>query len=740
MSNRARGIRLITALMMIACLICSAATAFAAADPVRVSSLSEPQSVISEQEVNITIKVYNSSQEDLTGDITLYDPVGAPIETYTGLKGENSVTYTGTWNVTKEQISKGKINYYIRYTVETENGPTENTRTIPVTIQTEAAAPQLTATYSVTPTSAKEGQEVTLSYTLSNTGNVELRNIVIANEGVTKEEVTAVSLSVGEKVTLTDTFTMGKKELVSKPQITYTAAGSKKSLTISDMAKKTITVAEDGLEAVIKAENTASIYPGEEITFELAMKNSGNTPYTGLEVFLPDGTAVASGVELAPGASFDETFTLSFTKDTAVSVSVSGSDGSGNPVGVVSNEIAVTTQDISRALILDVEAYVEDTVIHSEPAVVRFAVVVKNTGETDATTLTVKQNGTTVATIPSLPSGESRTLVFDLQTSIAGKFRFDVSGKDADGNAKTYESNILEVMYVAPTPAPTKVPPTPTPKPTATPVPTPTPVPSIGEIIAEKVNPTVLYTIAGVLGALLVIILTASGVQSAKRKKRMAGALDTIELSPDTRNHKGVARRKKAQKKPEKKPVKEEEKPIVPAEDLESEAAKADLASATPARDALRADREEGRRRRASVQVTNDETLRVAPVDERPDFVPQGKVDDSQTRIFGRLADQEALAEAVKEAAPAAEEKPQEPENAEPSAQQGDTIRFDRAAIDEVKRREEEAAKAPKGKKRSDIKPMKKKKKGFGFGKKKDEDDLIDADEDFVDGEDDFFE
>ena len=136
--------------------------------------------------------------------------------------------------------------------------------------------------------------------------------------------------------------------------------------------------------------------------------------------------------------------------------------------------------------------------------------------------------------------------------------------------------------------------------------------------------------------------------------------------------------------------------------------------------------------------MTSDETLRVVPVDERPEFVPQGKVDDSQTRIFGRLADEAAQEAQQSEQAPAEPAKADVPAAGE-AEQQGDTIRFDRAAIDEVKRREEEAGKAAKGKKRSDIKPMKKKKKGFGFGKKK-EDDLIEADEDFADGEDDFFE
>ena len=733
MDNRARGYRLIMALLLTVCMLGGAAGALAAADPIRVSSLSEPQSVISEQEVDITIKVYNSSQEDVESDVILYNPLGNPVETYKGLKGENSVTYTGKWNVTKDEIEAGKIKFYIKYMVETEDGPKENLRTVPVTIQTEAAVPQLTATYSVSPTAAREGQTVTLSYTLSNTGNVELRNIVIENDGVTKKDVTAASLSVGEKITLEDTVVMGKEEMISKPQITYQAAGSSKKLTISDMARKTITVAEDGLEVEIKAEEIKNVYPGEEIEFKLAMKNSGNTAYTDLSVQLSDGTAVADGVELAPGASYSNTFTMSFTEGKTVSVNVSGRDDAGNPVSMSSNELSVTTQSLSRALILDVTAGVQETVIHSEPAVLRFAVQVKNTGETDATTLTVRQNKTTVATIPSLPSGESRTLVFDLETSIAGQFRFDVSGKDAAGVEKTYSSNVLQVTYVAPTPAPTSTPaPTAVP-PTPTPVPTATPVPSLGEIIASKVNPVVLYTVAGVLGALLAIVLGVSAVQNAKYKKRMAGAIDTIELSPDVRNHRGVDRKKHAARKTadkQAKPVKSGEQPIVPAQELESDQP-APAETVSPARDALRqAKAEETRRRRAPVQVPTDKTLRVAPVEERPEFVAQGKVDDSQTRIFGKLPTDE---EAKKESGEAKAEP--EAEAVKDPAVQGDTVRLDRQTINEVNRREE----AARGKKRSEIKPMKKKRGLFGKRKAED-DDLIDGDDDLDGGEDDFFE
>lgn len=730
--------------MMVAVLLGCAAAASADADPIRVSSLSEPQSVISEQDVDITIKIYNSSQTDMQGTITLYDSNGAPVESYEGLKGENSVTYTGKWHVTADQIKEGKIKFFINYTVDAGNGPTEITHTVPITIQTEEAAPQLTATYSITPSAARRGQEVKLSYTLSNTGNIELRNIEVENSGVTEHKVSAASLSVGEKVTLEDTFTMGARELVSKPTVTYQAAGSNKKLTISDMARKTITVAEDGLEVILKAQNTENIYPGEKVKMTLDMKNGGNTAYTGLVATLSDGTQMASGVELAPGASFKQEVEVPVTGSGAYSVSVTGTDSTGEAVSVVSPELTVTTQDASKALMLSVHAEAQTTSIYSEPAVVRFGVVVENIGQTDATTLTIKEAGTTVATIPSLPAGESRTVIFDLQTSIAGQIQFAVSGKDMVGNEKTYTSEIIQLTYIAPTPeptatpAPTEVPPTPSPEPTATPKPT------LVQFVREKLDPRVLYAALGIFAAAATALFVSGGMKRARKAKIEKNAIDTIQLTPDVRNHRGLRRRgAKAAQKP-KKTDEVKENAIVPTPELTEEESRKPEARASAESAEAREAEPEGRRRRAMQEfpVTNDETLRVAPVDQRPEFIAQGKVDDSQTRVFSRLTDPDdaepakAGAESMKEPE---KEPPKKPEKEPPKAEKSEpkegaeTIRFSRAELDDMRRQQ----KKMDARKRNE---MKSKKKGFPFGRKKAEDDLVDAGDEMTDSDDDLFE
>lgn len=756
---KVRSVRRYAALLFALLMLLFAQLAAADVNAIRVSSLSEPQSVVSEQDVNVTIKIYNSSLEDLTGELTLFNPQANSVEKYSGLKGEQSVTYTGVWHVTAEQIAQGRITYFFRYIDDPANAAEGEgeVRAIPVTIQAMEGMPQLTASYTVTPMSAREGQTVDVVYTLANTGNVELRGINIENPGVSASNQSVASLSVGERVTVEDHFTMGKTEVVSTPVITYQQAGETKRLTVSDLTKKTITVAEDGLEAKLSCDAEKAVYPGDEVTLKLEIKNTGNTAYSGLTAQLDDGTVLCSDVELAPGANYTGTTSITMVASREFNAMVSGKDSTGAPVSVAAAPVSVETEDAENALVLRILAAVNQTVIYEEPALLRFAVEVANIGLTDAENLIVKEAGTTVAKIESLPAGESRTLVFDLKTSIAGKFAFTVTGKDKQDVEIVYDSNVLQVDYLEPTPAPTAAPtPTPVP-PTPSPAPTPTAEPTLVDVIREKVDPTVLYACAGVLGALIVILLIVSGVKSAHRRKVEKNALDSFERVNDTRNYNGRRKTKAKARKADKKP--EEEQPIVNVPELTDEPEKASEQPAAPvvpaapkqpeapkADEQPKTERKRAPRRQQVVQM-DKETLRVAPVDERPEFVAQGKVNDSATRIFAKAEMPEEAPEEKKEKPANPFEKvappetvsvpktsaPANPFETDKDAQSADaaaTVRFTREQMDELS--------AKLGKTRKEIKPMKKK-KGFPlFGKKHEDDDFID--DDYDDGDDDFIE
>ena len=667
-SRRSQGLMLLLILVLLMGLVSGAVAE--AQDPIRVSSQSEPQSIISERDVSITIKIYNNSQTDMNDAIMLFDPDGVSVEKYNSLGAEQSVTYIGDWHVTSEQISKGKIIYYIRYSV---NGK-EITKTIPVTIQTEAAAPQLIANYTISPVSARQGQQMNIAYTLSNTGNIELRDITIRNPGISDKILTAASLSVGERAVLEDVFQMGSGEMICEPVITYRSVDSTTLITVPDMTRRTLMPAEDGLTLMLSAENISNVYPGESIDLTAKMKNTGKNAFLGLRIVLNDGTEVASGIELAAGASYETTIQYVPTQSMDLTATVSGMDAEGDTITIESPPLSITTQDASMALILDVKAAADTSTIYSEPAIVRCLVRVANLGDTDATTLTITEAGTTVATIPSLPSGETRDVVFDVQTSIAGQLQFVVKGKDAAGNDKSYESNILQISYVAPTPvptstpAPTRVPPTPSPVPTATPVPT------LLDQVTGMFTLVQLQTAGVVLSALILLIFLIAGINKSKHSKQLNEAIDTIELSPDVRDPTGRHKRKKPKKQAKRKDE-YASKGIVSTTDLtdddvlpkskDTDFARPQTQPQTKQDPASSDERENVRRRsaRSEEQVPaappaatrefgKEPTLRVEPMNRRPDYPQPRTADNSKTKVFAKTSEQTGKPAATKRVPP----------------------------------------------------------------------------------------
>jgi len=250
----------------------------------------------------------------------------------------------------------------------------------------------------------------------------------------------------------------------------------------------------------------------------------------------------------------------------------------------------------------------------------------------------------------------------------------------------------------------------------------------------------VLYTVAGVLAAVLVLLVSVNVITSARRKKRLAQAIDTIQVEPEyrARDHRGTrkARKEKAEKpgreKKEKKNVKQEDE--LGDFNLDEELTDEEAVRIQEEARAKQPAREEGRRRRGMQEreVPDDRTLRVMPVEDRPEFVAQEPVDDSQTRIFGKLDTQEAIGE----------EMTLEQPITEPQAEAADdpTIRLSGEQVSEIRKGESRRANRKEKKAPKELK--KSKKSLFGFSRVKDEvDDFIDDEFDELDGdEDDFIE
>ena len=500
---------MVLGLLLLALALALVLPASAEYDPITTSSACVPNTLVEPGPVDVTIKVYNSGDTDMQSPMTLYDPNGEAVENFVDvtLAAGQSQSWNGTWNVSQEEMAEGKLRFALRYELNAGGAAVQVNKTIAVSIQQDAPAPSLTASYTVTPNPAQEGAEVTLTYTLSNTGNVAVTNVQITNEELTDERINISRIETGERVTREFVYEMGDEAVTFKPKVTYRADGSDRVLTIGTMAQETIEVAEGDLELeLVGGENVVGAMPGDKATLTLTMRNTGNITYSNIQITDSVLGEIESGLELGPGEekTVQREFTVQESADHAFTVTAVSS--AGGEIEHTSNKVSVVALDLERAVNLEVSAEAGQTVIREKPAVVAFAVTVKNIGEVDAQNVELYQGDTLVATIDSIPAGEEARVVKEYSVSMEGTFQFTaVSYMEVEQQEEPlqqrFDSPEVVLAYVEATPEPV------TPPPTLAPVATVEPVATEAPETGASAGMVALYVLAGVLGVALLAVL-----------------------------------------------------------------------------------------------------------------------------------------------------------------------------------------------------------------------------------------
>ncbi len=500
---------MVLGLLLLALALALALPASAEYDPITTSSACVPNTLVEPGPVDVTIKVYNSGDTDMQSPMTLYDPNGEAVENFVDvtLAAGQSQSWNGTWNVSQEEMAEGKLRFALRYELNAGGAAVQVNKTIAVSIQQDAPAPSLTASYTVTPNPAQEGAEVTLTYTLSNTGNVAVTNVQITNEELTDERINISRIETGERVTREFVYEMGDEAVTFKPKVTYRADGSDRVLTIGTMAQETIEVAEGDLELeLVGGENVVGAMPGDKATLTLTMRNTGNITYSNIQITDSVLGEIESGLELGPGEekTVQREFTVQESADHAFTVTAVSS--AGGEIEHTSNKVSVVALDLERAVNLEVSAEAGQTVIREKPAVVAFAVTVRNIGEVDAQNVELYQGDRLVATIDSIPAGEEARVVKEYSVSMEGTFQFTaVSYMEVEQQEEPlqqrFDSPEVVLAYVEATPEPVTPPPTLAPEVTVEPVATEAPE------TGASAGMVALYVLAGVLGVALLAVL-----------------------------------------------------------------------------------------------------------------------------------------------------------------------------------------------------------------------------------------
>lgn len=517
-----RGLLALCALVL--ALVAVTTVAYADEDPVTCAIELAPSYLSGPGEVNVTITISNTTDQDLQDPVILFSPQAEIIADFGNggsaiLKAGESQTWTGTYSINERELEQGFIQYFAKYTVYKENGQvTPRSQAIRATVSRQEAAVAIDVERTITPASAHEGQEVQVKYAITNAGTVALEDVtIVENEDINSKAQTVPKLDPGAKVELTYKATMEKTNLTSSAKITYKAEGSSKEETYT-VDEKVISFAETNLVANLSS-STKGVVAGGTLTLTLELKNKGSADMSDIRVTDAVLGDVFTNQKVDAGKTITLEKEITLTETSDYQFIINAVDSTGTEVSTASNTLTVTAMNPDDALHLTLTAVPDRTEVYDDPAGVRFTVTIANDSKVDAANVTLYHGAMELYTFESIKAGESRTLSRDTVLSTSGKFQFTATAKDPLDNESSFQSNEMQIAVYEPTPVPAT--PTPPPVPTAE----PTFVPATWAPIHHESIGTVPKAIQKVLLPALIVagilLLGSAGLLIVAAKKRL---------------------------------------------------------------------------------------------------------------------------------------------------------------------------------------------------------------------------
>ena len=530
--------------------------------------------------VNVTVTVSNTASVDMAGPCALYDPNGARISDFgtPTLKAGESVTWRGTWQVTDEHLTAGRLTFGLAYDMLGEDGVVvRKQQFFGASVVNAGAEANLVVTRTITPTTARNGQKVYVTYTVTNTGNAAATDVTIKeSSAIASSPAKLGTIEPGATVTHTFTVTMGKKTLTSRATVSWKDG----SVSVEDA---TIKYGDVKLTATLKADKKGGP-AGEVIKLTLTLKNTGKSDIGNITVTDPVLGTIFTG-ESVPAKStvtLEKEITITGTADHIFLIS--GTNAAGDVIETATEYVSITEVDPGKVVTLSVVTEADRGTIYTRPGIVKFTIHVTNNSAVEATNVTVVSNGVKVYPYNTssrgvtLAPGETLTCVRDVRVDIDGTYRFDATAAGQLGETLTFEGNGVRIFYAPPTATPTLAP-------IATPaVPVTQPVPqhdSLPEIYdtAENALNIALIALLG-LAALCAVLIGVGIVGRSVANSKSGNAEDTITRAPGNDYTVAVPNRRRRYM-----PEGEETEPA--AEPAEAEAEPVDLPSAEEAEAAI---------------------------------------------------------------------------------------------------------------------------------------------------------
>ena len=430
-------------------------------DPVAFTIQVSPDQLSAPGVVNVSLNVSNTSAEDMTLPVTLYDPDGSVVASFGDggsyvLKGGETRSWEGQWAVSQQQLEAGSLSYEVRYHLEDDSGVlAEISRQATAKLQFLGERVNLTVKRSIEPPVVRSGGQVSVVYDLVNTGSMKLSDIRI-QENISKTPKTVKTLNPGDKTSVTFTSRIGSADLKSNASITYKAEGETKTQTLK-IEDAVIAVAKPNLKLELSTLSDA-VNVGEKATLIITFINEGNVSYSNVSVTDAKVGELLSGISIPAGETVQIEKQFILTEPAIFKATATLPDNTGETKKLTSNELRIGVYDPEKQLLLTLNLTADQDTVSHVPADVRFHLIVTNNSNIKAEKIAISHGKTAIYTIASLDPGASITLDRDARIPQAGQFRFTATLKDSLNNDVKFESNTIHIAYSQNTPAPTKVP------------------------------------------------------------------------------------------------------------------------------------------------------------------------------------------------------------------------------------------------------------------------------------------
>ena len=502
-------------------------TAYAATDPIKVTMELSQKEFSEPTTITVSITVSNIGDGEMPSPVTLYYPDDTQVEEFGSptLSVGGARNWSGPWKVTQEELEAGKITFGVRYQVTDDEGNLLNkVKHFSLTITYIGADPEVEVTRKIIPTTAKKGQEVTVTYEVTNKSAVDVSAVTIKeNSAVSQKSATIDNLPVGATVKHTFTAVMGSKDITSAATVTYKANG--KTYT-TDVPAETIHYGEVKLSAALSADKKGGA-PGDTVKLTLKLTNSGTVDFTNVTVTDAALGTVFSGqtVPAKQTVTLEKDLTVTETQD--LQFVVTADDPTGAGVETATGQIQVIAADPTRQVSLRVEASADRDTVYRIPGIVRFTVTVHNDSAVDVNNISVRAVDVTLYTFETIKAGSSASFTRDTEISMAGNFQFTANCRDQLSQPLSFASNIIPIVFAAPTPEPTQAPLVTPPAPATEPIPQDLREPEWLDQV-EGVADSAKWILAGITGV-LVLLLGIGLIRRMQMKAHSSKAMDHLD-------------------------------------------------------------------------------------------------------------------------------------------------------------------------------------------------------------------